>query len=340
MNDNDHVGIFRQMSNDEHHRRQAIGSSGLKLMKDRTPLHYWAAYLDPGREKKEPTPAMKLGTAWHKAIFEPEAFAATYMAKPDINGQTKKAKLLNACLDDPAYLPKLVSVPDGLNARNKEGKALIAGIEADGGVAVEESDFAWICDWHEKLRGKEVLSADDMRRVQEMAAAARQHPIGRVLFSPDLPSICEASIFTRDPQTGVLCKIRPDYMVEPCQALPNGLLVDGKSCEDASPAGFARAVWNYDYGLQAAWYVDHFWQHYRTAEPPGFIWMAQEKDPPQATAFYSASADILNHGRQHYRRLLDIYAECLKAGVWPGYPPQVRPLELPVWAQKQMQEAA
>lgn len=336
MNDNDGTGLFRDMPNDEHHRRTAIGSSGLKLLK-RSPLHFWVQYLDPQRDRDDDSKAKRVGRAWHTAIFEPEAFGARYRAKPDVNMQTTRAKLLYACLSDPEHKERLVSIPDGIKG-SKEGKRLIAELEADRRIPVEDSDFQWIMQTYYELAGFELLPADDIARVLVMAEAAREHPIGRALFAQ--PLVCEASIFTRDRETGVLCKIRPDCMIEPSAVFPNGLIVDGKSTEDASAQGFARSVWNYDYALQAAWYVDRFQEHYGTAQPPGFIWMAQEKDLPQATAFYSAGADVIDYGRRQYRALLRVYAACLERGEWPGYPPQVTDLAMPAWAQKAMQEAA
>ncbi len=280
------AGLFPDVTNDDYHAQPHIGSSGLKLL-SASPLHYWAQYLDPNRVRTPQTPAMKLGSAWHCAVFEPGEFDNRYVA-----------------------------MPDGIDRRTKEGKALWAELLASG---------------------KEPLSAGDMDRVLAMGRAANAHPATQVLFSQ--PGLAEASLYFTDPATGVLCKIRPDYMVPPCDLFPNGLIIDGKSCEDASPEGFARQSWNYEMYYQAALYCDGFQSHFKTRARPEFLWLAQEKEPPYATAIYSATADLVNYGRRKVRPLLELFKRCHESGHWPGYPTAVTELALPAWAVKTVQEA-
>lgn len=280
------LGVQPGISNDTHHADDAIGASGLKLMA-RSPAHYWAAYRDPNRERREPTPAMMLGTAWHAAIFEPEAFARDY-----------------------------VEIPEGLDRRTKEGKALWTELEQSG---------------------RQPLSAGDVQRIGAMVEAACAHPAVRVIFEQQ--GRAEVSMFWTDTATGLRCKIRPDYAVQPCKLFPNGLIVDGKTTEDASASEFPRSAWNLDYHLQAAFYVDGFQRVLGTKAPPTFLWICQEKAAPFATAVYSAADDLLAYGRKLYRPLLDRLAECERTGIWPGYPTTVAPLVLPTWAEKQVQEA-
>ena len=81
------------MNNTEYHAdTSAISASGLKLFM-RSPAHYYAAYLDPNRIERSPTPAMRIGTATHCAILEPERFSAEYIALPeDLDRRTKEGK--------------------------------------------------------------------------------------------------------------------------------------------------------------------------------------------------------------------------------------------------------
>lgn len=280
------VTIAASLSNEDYHASSAIGSSGLALV-ERSPAHYWAQYLDPNREPREQTPAMKLGSAWHCAVFEPGEFDNRYTA-----------------------------VPEGLDRRTKEGKDVWASIIASG---------------------KDPLSAADMERIRRMGEAARSHPALQVIFEQP-GGAAEQSIFWTDAETGVALKVRPDYAVAPCKLFPNGLILDGKSCQDASPDGFAKNAWNAGMDLQAALYVDGFQQAYQTAEPPPFLWLAQEKESPFARSIYGANADLIEYGRKRYRRLLPIVAECQQAGNWPGYSVQVHTLTMPAWAHNTIQK--
>lgn len=274
------------MDNAEYHALPDVGSSGLKTFR-RSPLHYWSAYRDPARERREPTPLMRIGTAWHAAIFEPEKFEAEY-----------------------------IEIPEGLDRRTKEGKALWAEIEASG---------------------REPLSASGMAQIRAMAQASRAHPVVRVIMDqPD--GVGEASMFWTDAESGVRCKIRPDYHVPPCAMFPDGLILDGKSIDDASPDAFARNAWNAEHYIQAGLYCEGAQQVWRTNRPPVFAWLVQERDAPHAVAVYSAADDLIEYGRRQIRPLLRNLAECERSGQWPGYPQTVQPLALPVWAEKQIAE--
>ena len=75
------TGLFAGISNAAYHAGDGISKSGLDLIA-RSPLHYFAKYRSPDRERDEPTEAMKLGTAVHSAVLEPESFASDYIVVP------------------------------------------------------------------------------------------------------------------------------------------------------------------------------------------------------------------------------------------------------------------
>ena len=277
------LGAQPTLTNEAHHADQAVGSSGLKLIA-RSPLHYWQAYINSERERKEPTPAMKIGTAWHAAFFEPEEFARNY-----------------------------IEIPQGLDRRTKEGKQLFTELEESGKIP---------------------LAFDEMLRIKTMAITAKDHPMSQRIFAIK-GGMAEVSMFAL--MDGVRVKIRPDYFLPPCVEYPNGLIVDGKTGEDMSPSGFDKYAMNWNLALQAAFYVDVFQHVYDLDEPPAFMWCGQEKEAPYSTAWYSASDEVLEYGRFQYAPLLEIYAECMSTGQWPGYDEQVTELKLPAWVKKQME---
>lgn len=124
------MSIIHGMSNAEYHAdTSAISASGLKLFM-RSPAHYYAAYLDPNRIERQPTTAMRLGTATHCAILEPDAFDDRYMLRPD-----------------------------GINARTAEGKAQLAAIAESGIEILTPDDFALITGMADSFR-RHPISAD------------------------------------------------------------------------------------------------------------------------------------------------------------------------------------
>lgn len=336
--DNAFLGVFPDLANDDYHSDFAIGSSGLKRFLV-SPLHYWAAYLDPDREKTDKK-HFRVGRAWHCAVFEPQTFGERYATNHDVHPLTTKAKLLAECLANGDRFTSMRGIPDDIKLTTKEGKALAAEIEAAGGSPVQQSDLDFIAEWMPKLSGRDVLSGDSIAAVQKMADIARALPISRVVFDQLAQhGAAESSLFTVDPATGLRLKIRPDYMLRPCPMFPNGLIIDGKTTTDASAAGFARQVWNLDYGLQAAIYTSVYQSIFNTDGRPAFLWLAQEKEAPHAAAYYSAGADLLDYWDKRIAQTLPAVARCQASGIWPGFPETVTELALPTWAQKQVDEA-
>lgn len=336
--------VVSALDADTYHRGPAIGASGLKRFQI-SPLHYWAAFLDPDREEVDKR-AFRVGRAWHCAVFEPQHFARRYVVSHGVHPATTKAKLLAKLLalteiNAAARVGKLKGVPDDIKPSTNEGKQLYAELEAAGFHPLPESDVDWLVTEVNRMHGKDVLSADDTDRVQRMASLARAMPISRVIFEQMADHVrIEQSMFTVDPATGVKLKIRPDLMLEPCEAFPDGLIVDGKSTTDASPAGFGRSVWNLDYGYQAALYPRVYQAVYSTRRPPAFMWLAQEKDTPHAARYYGASDQLQAHYARKIDAMLPSVARCWETGVWPGYPDSAEVLGMPAWAERQMEDAA
>lgn len=267
------TGIYAGISNDAYHSGPGISKSGLDVVA-RSPLHYWAKYLDPNRVAKPPTPAMRLGTAIHTAVLEPGEFAKRHHVAPVVDRRTK------------------------------DGKAMWA--EAEDAAAAA---------------GAELIANDDALVCMRIAEQVRSHPTARKVFAQGQ---AEMSCYWTDEETGLLCKCRPDWL-----GLP--LVVDLKSTEDASPEGFMKSAWNWRYWVQAAWYVDGIEQA-TGQRPDAFVFAAFEKEPPHAAAFYFADEAMLDMGRQEYRKLLRVLADCKAADKWPGYTTDVVPLGLPAWA--------
>lgn len=323
--------VIYGMSNADYHNDEAIGSSGFKLI-ERSPLHYWSAYRDPNRTRREQTAAFLIGSAWHCAVFEPSEYPERYGIKPEVSGATTLGKAFNAYMAGEASWAPYVAIPDGVTKQSKEGKALHAELDAAGQIGIEQSVYDRVVEMGTPLRGKDLLDIEVFERLKKMTDSAMQHPLAQVIFAEE--GYSEASIFFEDRDTGVRCKIRPDYFVAPCAKFPNGLIVDGKTTDDASPEGFAKSAWNWDMHYQAAFYSDGFQIAFDTKEPPAFIWMAQEKEAPFATAFYTADAKLVAYGRKLYRKQMGVLANCEKTGVWPGYSQQVSRLALPSYAEK------
>jgi hypothetical protein len=260
-----------ELSNDEYHRLKAVSPSQIKVL-GRSPLHYYDQFLAEDREKREPTPAMLMGTALHTAVLEPDLWDST------------------------------IAVPkQAFDRRTKVGKELAAEFEREAA-------------------GKIVLSPDDADQVRRMADAVRKHPAAGFLL--DLPGRREASYTWTDPVTKLECKTRPDWHSE-----DGRIVVDVKTCRDASRVEFAKAIANLDYHVQAAWNQDAI-----GAEQ--FITIAVENVRPYAVAVYPASGAMIAAGQRRIGAAMELLAECWRTGIWPGYGDLVQePIELPGWCR-------
>lgn len=209
-------------------------------------------------------------------------------------------------------------------------------------IAVVEAD-----DWRTKAAktardearaaGCTPLLAKDATRVEEMAAALRQHPVAGPLFSR--PGRAEQSIVYRDPESGVMCRVRTDWMPD----VPEDsrvILVDYKSTVDAHPAAFAKSMTTYGYHQQGPFYCDGI-----TAlgldhgQPPLFVLVAQEKTPPYLVTVGQPTARAIEWGRVLNRKARDIYRWCTEADYWPGYSDAIEPLDIPGWLDNHYEAA-
>lgn len=94
MAEDKHPTGLVDISNDDYHAGPGISKSHLDAIAEKSPLHYWHKYINPERERAEPTTAMKLGTAIHSAILEPDLFATNFVQAPAFNRRTKEGRAL------------------------------------------------------------------------------------------------------------------------------------------------------------------------------------------------------------------------------------------------------
>lgn len=180
---------------------------------------------------------------------------------------------------------------------------------------------AWMAE-HAHL---EVVSADEFEAATRQAAAVRSLPEVGALLGVGRP---EVSAFWVDEDTSIGCKCRPDWVAPAGDGV---ILIDVKTCQDASPLAFPKSVARFGYHLQAAWYVDGYAK--ASGKPVlGFVFAAVEADYPHAAAAYMLDDESLERGRAECRRLLALYRHCLVQDEWPGYPQTIQPIGLPAWA--------
>ena len=178
--------------------------------------------------------------------------------------------------------------------------------------------------------GKSVLGQDANEQLLAMAHSVNRHPAAHALLT-GAPGVAELSCYWNDPTTGVLCRCRPDYW------RTDGIIVDVKTTEDASPEGFAKSLVNWRYHVQAPFYLDGLAECIKQSGetelviPNTFVFLCVEKKPPYAVAVYLLDAESFELGRIEYRQDLKTYAECIEHEKWPGYGDTIQKIGVPQW---------
>jgi len=168
-----------------------------------------------------------------------------------------------------------------------------------------------------------LLPADEYYAIQGIVASLRNHPAAsKALFGPE--GFNEATYISG----GLKC--RADRVTRA------GALVDLKTTQDASMPAFQKSVVNFNYHIQAAFYmrvVEMATGH----KPVAFVFVAVEKTPPYACQVFYASHLMLSEGEKRVDDLLGQLEEMRQKydkSPWPAYSDTPVSLELPRWALK------
>ena len=185
-------------------------------------------------------------------------------------------------------------------------------VSADGAVVTRADDRTWTTHHAMTLDLADTMRFSVMRNPIAMQALATGKS--------------ELSLYSKDPITGILKRCRIDRMHEGGNAI-----TDIKTTVDARYGEFQKAIANYGYHVQGAYYLDIC--NELGMEKECFVILALEKEPPYAVACYQLSTDAIETGRKLYRKWLETLAECIEQDEWPGYPEKFNVIDLPAWAR-------
>ncbi len=278
----------------------AVNWSSLKYMSV-SPRMYRYRLTHP--EPRKPT--WVLGGAIHCMVLEPDVFPSRYAI---FDAETLKA------------------LAPGRNTKAGKGNVDRHPEWATDAMTSDEYQAACVALAHP---GKEPLTVSQHATCVIAAGAVGEHRVARDLLRGGL---AEEAIEWTDPDTGLRCKGRLDY-------LRPDLVIDLKSSADPSPAAFERAAVNFGYAAQVAFYTDGALASKRmTGNAHPCIIAVRTKDDFDVACF-QLSSEALEIGRAVYKSLLRRLSECISADYFPGVAPELKVLDLPPWAVKQAIEA-
>ncbi len=181
-----------------------------------------------------------------------------------------------------------------------------------------------------QAEGKTVINKAMYEQAKTMSDNMKKHPVAKLLNLPN--AIAEASIIYQDDETGLNLRVRPDFMIPPCEQFINGLIVDVKTTGEANHSAFAKTIYNFGYHISASMYCDGFMKLYDTINRPDYLLLVVEREAPYAVIAYQLDEPTMQVGNQVLRRNLAILANCQATGQYPAYPSEPQSISLPSWA--------
>ena len=219
---------------------------------------------------------------------------------------SSSALVMGGCFHSMVLEPECLDVEYAEKPTEKDGKSPLTKYykETFAEMQEERPDAQW-------------LKADEWKTCLGMADAVLSNPV-YTHYASDIDAIAEGTGYFD--YNGASCKVRPD------QYISEGTIIDLKSTQDASEAGFRKSVRNFKYDFQTAWYMEAM----RALGLPArqFIFVCVEKSPPYLTATYTLTASEIDRQKPRMQKACEIWATCMETGVWPGYPEEVVTLDL------------
>lgn len=254
---------------------------------------------------------------------------ADYFALPDMNHSS-----LRWLIDDtPAHYRWRRDHPLDMEPTPdmEFGTALHSFVLGGRAVHLVEAD-----DWRTKAAqqirrdaravGEVALLPPAYEKARTMADAVRAHPVAAKLLS----TADHTEVVIRWTERGVPCKAKLDLIAGKFGA-------DLKTTDNAHPQAFGRSVAKYGYHTAQAFYTAAMKAAGIT--DPRFVFIAVEKQPPHLVSALVLEEYAVSLARQTVDSALELYKTCAETDTWPGYGDALQPVQLPRWAEIEMESA-
>lgn len=301
-------GYYPGVPADVYHQWDACSNSRLQLIR-RSPAHLRSHILTASGE----TDALRLGSAVHMAILEPEIFSVRYAEKKQCKEYTEKGKGPR-CTKLGKHLLMSGEVVCGTHLGGQPINENVALLDPDDWAACREMRAA----------------VTRKRRAAGLVGAAGDFELS-IVWDEEVPIVVDGKRIT----TTVRCRGRLDHY---SPDLDGGTILDLKTTEDAEEEEFAKSIYKWNYHWQGGLYSRGCGKLPRPLPVKHYAILAMEKKPPYEVGVFRLTEGALDAGEQMAMKYLQLYARCQYTGDWPGYPDRVRDVALPDWAWKQMDD--
>lgn len=217
--------------------------------------------------------------------------------------------------------PRCHSITDDSKTCRKCKVERVAVVQSKDWNKLAEECAKW--ETEQKAAGKTIVSAENRQRAKFAAAQFFKDPEIKDFVAASARAVMVLAVYN-DPETGlrIPVKILLD-LVPRLSTLYGKMLGDFKTAATAHRRTWPRAVFNHDYAVQAALYMDIYTA--ATGEDrTDFAHVIQESCHPYWTAKRILTAEFLGLGRMLYRNALARYARAIATGVWEGFDDDAR----------------
>lgn len=268
--------------------------------------------IQPGIYYDIPNEAYHAGPGVSKSQLDNIADTpAIYLWRKNAPVDTEKTKTLDTgtafhcrVLEPEEFSKRFIIAPE-FNRRTSAGKE-------------EEKTFLEEC----ARTGRTVLTAEEGRKIELMYQSVMALPLGQWLV--ESAGYAESSVYWEDPETGILCRCRPDKIIPEFH-----WIMDVKTTADIQR--FRTAYYDYRYHVQDAFYSDGYRAQF--GEIPIFVFLVASTTAECGSypvEIFMMGEDAKLAGQREYRRNLQTLAECLNNDEWPA----IKTLSLPRWAKE------
>lgn len=320
------TGIFPNESFETYKSRHGLNQSALKSFA-KSPAHYLHGLTD-NRE----TDAMRLGTAAHCAVLEPDRFARDFVVWCG-------AELLNmlggggiavwtARTESGVMAPRRGKAWESF-CEEHAGKTILTEDEhdaatgkSDGGLRRVGKLWDAFCELH---AGKTILTEAEHVNALAMQSSVRACPEAMMYLRQGQPEV--SMVWRHDDIGGRLMKGRVDWLCEVCGET---VIVGLKTSRHAGRREFSRQAYAMGYHIQWPYYQDGYRR--LAAKTARMVEIVVESSAPHTVAVYNIPSAVLDFGRAIYTDLVDQLGAAEVEGVWPGPVVGEVDFELPAYA--------
>lgn len=247
---------------------------------------------------------------WHfkKMVIDGGSLKTKSMSFGSLSHELIHENLMDKMVYIPAFRPIETTVPGKREGTTKKHT-----------ITIKQQTEDFIAQNQDKI----IITENEHTKIMGMYEAFKADKLVQSYIGDD--DLVEQGFQYYDPEFDIQCRFRPDRISKKNKVI----MIDYKSCANASYESFRRDVIKYGYDISAGHYVFGYNRLFKTPVDE-YLFIAQETAEPYACAVWKLTDSDLLAGFDKRRVLLRKIKKYTKLNYWPGYTEKAEDLYLPV----------